>query len=125
VGDIAAMLTLAMSVGFGVTGVMLYMFTQENLRQYAVLSAMGTTPRVLLSMIFAQAGLCALLGAGLGIGLSGVIGELAKMAGYPFRIMWFTPLLGGAMVMIVSVVAAALSARPVLKLQPVAVFAGR
>ncbi|MFH1820093.1 ABC transporter permease [Thiobacillus sp.] len=125
VGDIAAMLTLAMSVGFGVTGVMLYMFTQENLRQYAVLSAMGTTPRVLLSMIFAQAGLCALLGTGLGIGLSGVIGELAKMAGYPFRIMWFTPLLGGVMVMIVSVVAAALSARPVLKLQPVAVFAGR
>lgn len=125
VGDIAAMLTLAMSVGFGVTGVMLYMFTQENLRQYAVLSAMGTTPRVLLSMIFAQAGLCALLGTGLGIGLCGILGELAQMAGYPFRIMWFTPLLGGVMVLIVSIVAAALSARPVLKLQPVVVFAGR
>ncbi len=125
VGDIAAMLTMAMSVGFGVTGVMLYMFTQENLWQYAVLSAMGTTPRALLSMIFAQAGLCALLGTGLGIGLCGIIGELAEMAGYPFRIMWFTPLLGGAMVLIVSIVAAALSARPVLKLQPVVVFAGR
>lgn len=125
VGDIAAMLTMAMSVGFGVTGVMLYMFTQENLRQYAVLSAMGTPPRVLLYMIFAQAGLCALLGTGLGIGLCGILGELAAMAGYPFRIMWFTPLLGGLMVLVVSVVAAALSARPVLKLQPVLVFAGR
>lgn len=125
VGDIAAMLTLAMSVGFGVTGVMLYMFTQENLRQYAVLSAMGTTPRVLLSMIFAQAGLCALLGSGLGIGLCSIIGELAEMAGYPFRIMWFTPLFGGLMVLIVSIVAAALSARPVLKLPPMLVFAGR
>lgn len=125
VGDIAAMLTMAMSVGFGVTGIMLYMFTQENLRQYAVLSAMGATPRVLLSMIFAQAGLCALLGTGLGIGLCGIIGELAEVAGYPFRIMWFTPLLGGVMVLIVSVVAALLSARPVLKLQPVVVFAGR
>ncbi|MGA7951822.1 MAG: ABC transporter permease [Thiobacillaceae bacterium] len=125
VGDIAAMLIMAMSVGFGVTGVMLYMFTQENLRQYAVLSAMGTTPRVLLSMIFAQAGLCALIGTGLGIGLCGLIGELAAMAGYPFRIMWFTPLLGGLMVLIVSIVAAALSARPVSKLQPVVVFAGR
>lgn len=40
VGDIAAMLTLAMSVGFGVTGVMLYMFTHENLWQYAVFTAM-------------------------------------------------------------------------------------
>jgi putative ABC transport system permease protein len=125
VGDIAAMLTMAMSVGFGVTGVMLYMFTQENLRQYAVLAAMGAPPRMLLSMIFAQAGLCALLGTGLGIGLCGIVGELARTAGYPFRIMWFTPLLGALMVLIVSVVAAALSARPVLKLQPVVVFAGR
>jgi putative ABC transport system permease protein len=119
------MLTLAMSVGFGVTGVMLYMFTQENLRQYAVLSAMGTAPKVLLTMIFAQAGLCAVLGTGLGIGLCGIAGELARMAGYPFRFMWFTPLLGGAMVLIVSLAAAALSARPVLKLQPALIFAGR
>src|SRR5262249_11509380 len=37
VGDIGAMLSFAMSVGFGITGVMLYMFTTEALRQYAVL----------------------------------------------------------------------------------------
>jgi putative ABC transport system permease protein len=30
VGDIAAMLILAMTMGFGVTGIMLYMFTYEN-----------------------------------------------------------------------------------------------
>ncbi len=40
VGDIAAMLSLAMSVGFGVTGVMLYMFTTESLKQYAVLKSL-------------------------------------------------------------------------------------
>ena len=45
VGDIAAMLTLAICVGFGVTGVMLYMFTAENLKQYAVLKAMGAAPQ--------------------------------------------------------------------------------
>lgn len=125
VGDIASMLILAMSVGFGVTGVMLYMFTTENLPQYAVLSAMGATRKMLLSMIFAQTGLSALVGTGVGLGLSGIAGQLAEMAGYPFRIMWFTPLAGGAMVLLVSIVAAALSARPVLKLQPVLVFAGR
>jgi len=125
VGDIAAMLTMAMSVGFGVTGVMLYMFTQENQRHYAVLSAMGATPRMLLRMVFAQAGLCALIGTGLGVGLCSVLGQFAVMAGFPFRIMWFTPLLGGLMVLVVSVVAAVLSARPVLKLQPVVVFGGR
>jgi putative ABC transport system permease protein len=125
VGDIAAMLTLAMAVGFGVTGVMLYMFTNENLRNYAVLSAMGATPRLLLTMVFAQAGLCALLGTGLGLGLCAIVGQLAIMAGYPFRMMWFTPLLGVVTVVLVSVVAAALSARPVLKLEPGLVFAGR
>jgi putative ABC transport system permease protein len=126
VGDIAAMLSLAMSVGFGVTGVMLYMFTQESLKQYAVLKAMGATPKLLLSMIVVQAGLCAVLGTGLGLGLCAVIGQLAVARfAYPFRMMWFTPLLGGVMVMLVSMVAAAISARPVLKLEPSVVFAGR
>jgi putative ABC transport system permease protein len=37
------MLILAMAVGFGVTGVMLYMFTNEHLKQYAVLRALGAT----------------------------------------------------------------------------------
>lgn len=125
VGDIASMMILAMSVGFGVTGVMLYMFTNESLPQYAVLSAMGATRRMLLLMIFAQSGFCALVGTGLGLGLCGIAGQLVEHAGYPFRVMWFTPLIGALMVLIVSAVSAAVSARPVLKLQPALVFAGR
>jgi putative ABC transport system permease protein len=126
VGDIAAMLSLAMSVGFGVTGVMLYMFTTESLKQYAVLKAMGATSELLLTMILAQAGLCALLGTGLGLGLCGIIGQIAMTeADYPFRMLWFTPVAAVVMVTLVSVVAAAISARPVLKLEPGVVFAGR
>ncbi len=59
---------------FRVTGIILYMFTNENLKQYAVLKAMGATSKQLLAMIFVQAGLCALLGTGLGVGLCGIIG---------------------------------------------------
>jgi len=126
VGDIAAMLSLAMSVGFGVTGVMLYMFTAENLKQYAVLKTMGATSELLLTMIFVQVGLCALLGTAFGLGLCGLVGQiLADTAGYPFRMMWFTPPITGVMVLLVSIVAAAISARPVLKLSPGVVFAGR
>ena len=125
VGDIGAMLSLAMSVGFGITGVMLYMFTTEALRQYAVLKTMGATSRLLLAMIFVQAGVCALLGTGLGLGLCAIIGQVAMEAEYPFRMMWFTPLIGGVMVVLVSVVAAAISVRPVLRLEPAVVFAGR
>jgi putative ABC transport system permease protein len=125
VGDIASMLILAMSVGFGVTGIMLYMFTTENLKQYAVFKAMGATSSTLLAMIFVQVSLCALLGTGLGLGLCAIVGEFASEAEYPFRMMWFTPLAGSAMVLIVSVVAAVISAHPVLKLDPSVVFTGR
>ena len=125
VGDIGAMLSLAMSVGFGITGIMLYMFTTEALKQYAVLKAMGATSRLLLAMILVQAGQCALLGTGLGLGLCAIIGQIAVQADYPFRMMWFTPLIGCVMVVLVSIVAAAISVRPVLRLEPAVVFAGR
>jgi putative ABC transport system permease protein len=58
--------------------------------------------------------------------LCAIVGRIALVeADYPFRMMWFTPILGGLMVMLVSVVAALISARPVLKLEPAIVFAGR
>ncbi len=126
VGDMASMIAIAMLVGFGVSGVMLYMFTSDALRQYAVLKAMGATSGLLLAMIFVQSGLCALVGTGLGLGLCAIVGQFAIAEfDYPFRMMWFTPLIGGLMVLLVSIVAAAISARPVLKLEPGVVFAGR
>jgi len=126
VGDMASMLSIAMLVGFGVTGVMLYMFTTESLKQYAVLKTMGASSRLLIAMIFVQSSVCALIGTGLGLGLCVIVGRIALAeANYPFRMMWFTPILGGLMVMLVSVVAALISARPVLKLEPAIVFAGR
>jgi putative ABC transport system permease protein len=125
VGDMGVMLILAMTVGFGVTGVMLYMFTYENLKQYAVLKVMGASRILLLAMIFFQTGVCSFVGACLGIGLCALIGQMVALVGYPFRMMWFAPLLGIFGVLIISLTAAAISVRPVLKLEPGVVFAGR
>lgn len=125
VGDVMSMLTLAIAVGFGITGVMLYMFTSEHLRQYAVLGALGATPRVLMNMVFLQAGTCGVLGTGIGVGACGVAGLMLRGGDYPFRMLWFAPLAGGALVVAIGIVAAALSVRPVLKLEPAVVFAGR
>lgn len=126
VGDMTSMVSIAMLVGLGVTGVLLYMFTTDSLKQYAVLKAMGADSRLLLAMILVQSGLCAALGTGLGLGLCAVTGEIASLNfDYPFRMMWFTPVLGGLTVVLVCVVAAAISAGPVLKLEPGIVFAGR
>ena len=125
VGDIAAMLTLAMTMGFGVTGVMLFMFTYERQAQYAVLKALGAMPATLVRMVLAQAAVCALLGTGLGLGLCGVVGEVVIALGFPFRMMWFTPVAGVLGVLIVCAAAALISVRPVIKLQPGVVFSGR
>ncbi len=123
VGDVGAMLTLAVTVGFGVTAVLLYIFTTENLRQYAVLKGMGATSGLLLTMVFVQAGICAVIGSGLGLGACGLISPVVTTAGFPFRMMWFTPVLGGATVLIISTCAALLSVRRVLRTEPALVFA--
>jgi putative ABC transport system permease protein len=125
VGDAVTMLSIAMLVGFGVTGVMMFMFTSDNLKYYAVLSAMGASTRMLLTMILAQAALCALIGTGLGLGLCAVAGRLFTMYDFPYRMMWFAPVVGGTAVVLVSVGAAAFSMRPVLKMQPASFLTGR
>ncbi|GAC1437671.1 MAG: ABC transporter permease [Terriglobales bacterium] len=126
VGDIASMMSIAMLVGVGVTGVLLYMFTTDSLKQYAVLKAMGADSRLLLTMIFVQSGLCALLGIGLGLGVCALVGQVAIVEfNFPFRMMWYVPILATVVVVVVSIVAAAVSARPVLKLEPGVVFGGR
>ena len=125
VGDIAAMLTLAMTMGLGVSGVMLYMFTHENQRHYAVLKALGAAPGTLVTMVLTQVAVCSLLGTGLGLGLCGIAGEFVVELGFPFRMMWFTPLVGVLGVLVVGVAAAVVSVRPVVRLDPAVVFAGR
>jgi putative ABC transport system permease protein len=125
VGDAVTMLSIAMLVGFGVTGVMMFMFTNENLKYYAVLNAMGVTTRSLLTMICAQAAFCALLGTGLGLGLCVLAGRVFASYNFPFRMMWFAPAVGGTAVVLVSIGAAAFSGRSVLKMQPASFLAGR
>jgi len=125
VGDAVTMLSIAMLVGFGVTGVMMFMFTTENLKYYAVLNAMGATTRMLLLMICVQAALCALLGTGLGLGLCALAGRIFVSYDFPYRMMWFAPVVGGTAVVLVSIGAAAFSVRPLLKMQPASFLAGR
>ncbi len=125
VGDAVTMLSIAMLVGFGVTGVMMFMFTSENLKYYAVLNTMGATTRLLLTMICAQAALCALIGTGLGFGLCTLAGHVFTAYHFPFRMLWFAPVVGGAAVIGVSIGAALFSMRPVLKMQPASFLSGR
>lgn len=122
VGDVETLLSVAMLIGLGVTGVMLFLFTQDNLRYYAMLKAMGASGRQLVMMVLTQSGICGLLGTGIGIGLCATSKYLAEAGGLPFRMMWPTPLAAGLVVGIVTLAAAGVSLWPVLKLEPAEVF---
>jgi len=124
VGDIATMLTIAAFVGFGLTTVMLYIFTSENLRQYAVLKAMGAGAGTLRLMLFAQSGISGLLGTGVGLGLCTAAGLYAGKAGMPFRMLWWTPVGVLALNTVACSVASLISLWPVQHLDPASVFAG-
>ena len=122
VGDMTNMVVLAMLVGFGVTGVMLYMFTYENIKQYAVLKAMGASKKQLSDMVFTQAFVGVVIGSGIGIAVAALIGQAIASTDFPFRMMWFAPLFGFLGVLIVSITAAFISLRPILKMDSAVVF---
>lgn len=123
VGDIATMLTIAVAIGFGFTAVMLYIFTTEHLRQYAVLTALGASPTTLRAMVLAQAAIAGLLGTGIGVGFCAIGGLVAARAALPFRMMWWA--LAGCLLLntLACLGAALVSMRPVLRLEPARVFA--
>lgn len=94
-------------------------------RQGSSCKAIGSSDRLLLQMIFIQAGISSLSGTGIGVGLCAIVGELIAVLDYPFRMMWFTPLFGALGVSIVSLTATGFSVCPVLKLEPGVMYAHR
>lgn len=123
VGDMINMVILAMLVGLGVTGILLFMFTQDHFKQYAILKAIGTTSSQLKKMIWTQILASAFIGSGIGMSISALFGVIASSIEFPYRMMWFAPFFGIFGVLIVSGIAGFISMRTLKKLQPAIVFA--
>ena len=119
------MLTIAILVGFGMTGIMLFLFTTENMRYYAIFAAMGASTGQSLKMIIAQTALCALLGTGLGLGLCVLAGRMFTGAGFPFLLVWFAPVAGVAAVLLVSIAGAGVAAWTLSRMEPSSLLEGR
>jgi putative ABC transport system permease protein len=115
---------LGFIVGLVVAGAILYQFTLENLRNFAVLKAMGAKTRTLVAMILLQAVTAGIIAFGIGVGAAGAFtiasrspdSELA--AEFPWQL-----LLGslGSMLVCVSL-GSLLSLRRVIALEPAIVF---
>lgn len=115
---------IAFAIGGGIAGQTFYNFTLDHLRYFGVLKAMGASNTLLLAMIALQALTAASLGFGIGIGAASFFGSSAQSGPIAFELnLWLVAASAGA-VMVVSLVAAAISARPVMRLEPATVFRG-
>ncbi len=117
---------MAVSLGFAVGALivaqMLYNFTLDNLKHYAALKAMGVSNWRLMGMVMLQSLVVGFLGYGIGIGIGTVMGRIVASSGLAFRMPWQIPVVAGVMILVMCLLAAALSLARVMRLEPGMVF---
>jgi putative ABC transport system permease protein len=123
VARMAFMVGIGVMVGVSISALLLFLFTLDNARFYVTFKALGASARVLVAMIATQAAACGVTGFGLGVGASSLIGSVVEINAMPYLLMWQTLAFTAVAVVVVCVVAAVLSARLVLRLDPSRVFA--
>jgi putative ABC transport system permease protein len=122
----AITVSLGFIVGTAIAAQTFYMFTIENIKQFAALKAMGSSNFTLMSMILLQALLVSVIGFGLGIGAATGVGTLANLPNS--RLAFYMPLevfVGtGVAVVFISVLSSLLSMQRVMRVDPAVVFQG-
>lgn len=115
---------LGVVIGLAVSAAIFYQFTSENLRNYAVLKAMGAKKPTLIGMVFLQASWAGLIGFGVGVGITSIFSLLSRKPGTELAVIfpWWI-MLGSFVGMILCVsLGAILSLQKVLRLEPAVVF---
>lgn len=111
-------------VGAAVTGQIFYNFTLDNLRHFGVFKAMGATDRMLRRMILLQALVVGFIGFGLGAGFTSLFALKGSAGDLAMTLNWQLLLGSGTAVLVIVLLAALLSIRKVMKLEPAIVFKG-
>lgn len=117
---------IAIIVGMVVAGQTFYMFTLENLKQFGVLKATGTTNGRIVSMILLQALLVGALGYSIGIGMDTLVfvAMSHKEATRDSVLFWQTMGLAAGLELLIVLIASLASIRKVLVLEAAVVFRG-
>ncbi len=113
---------LGFIVGAAIAGQTFHNFTQDNLRYFGALKAMGATTGMLLRMILLQSLTVGAIGYGLGVGAASVIGALAKDTELSFFMPWQLLLISAGTVLLICMFAATISMVKVIRLEPAIVF---
>lgn len=122
IARIVFMVGVATIVGACVSGLLLYVFTHENSRYYATFKALGAGTRTILGMVVAQAALSGVVGLGLGVGLSAMMGLLITTPAMPYLLTTQTLAFTAVTVLLVTTFSAGLSTIKVARLEPARVF---
>ena len=124
--NIMLMTTISFIVGLSISGQTFYTFIIENIDKFGALKAIGTSSRVLVSMILFQATFTALTGYGLGVGLATLAMTLAKMKlpDYAARLTYQNLMLALGMVVIIAAFSSYVGVRKVLRIDPFDIFRG-
>jgi putative ABC transport system permease protein len=113
---------LGFFVGAAIAGQMFFSFTHDNIKQFGALKAMGASNWRLVKMIMMQGLFVGITGWGLGVGLAALFGHLTKGGVLAFMMIWEILALSATGVMIIIIIAALISIRKVIKLEPAIVF---
>jgi putative ABC transport system permease protein len=116
--------SLGFLVGTVITGFMFYNFTLDNLRYFGTLKAMGAGNGRLMAMVITQAMWVSAVGFGLGVGLASLIGYSARGSPLAFLMPWQLLVVAACATAIITMLAAMLSLRRVMALEPAVVFKG-
>lgn len=117
-------IALGFVIGVLVAALLLYTFMLEHSRHFAALKAMGVTNGTIVRMVALQVATVGALGFGIGVGAAAVSGNILARGDLAFRMVWQTPLLGGAAILVCCLGAGLLSLGRVLRLEPAIVFKG-
>lgn len=120
------MTVISFIVGLSISGQTFYTFILENLEHFGALKAMGAKGRELVYVIIFQAGFTALVGYGLGVGLSAVLITAAKLRlpEYSSRVTYTNLGLAFVLVLLIASVSGYAGVRRVLKIEPFDIFRG-
>jgi putative ABC transport system permease protein len=110
---------LGFIVGTAIAGQTFYNFTQDNLRHFGALKAMGAPNGMLLRMILLQAAL-----DGLGVGAASLFGFLLRGSELAFLLPWQLLLISATAVILICLASAFMAIHKVVKLEPAIVFKG-
>jgi len=120
------MTVISFIVGLSISGQTFYTFILENLEHFGALKAMGAKGRELVYVILFQAGFTALVGYGLGVGLSTLLITAAKLRlpEYASRVTYTNLGLALLLVLIIASVSGYAGVRRVLRIEPFDIFRG-